>query len=46
MAIDRSDVVLRGMDVANRIKQTKVERKWRDLADADEWMRWVYMSFL
>lgn len=31
--IDQSDVVLRGMDAANRIKQTKVERKWHDLAD-------------
>lgn len=33
VVIDQSDVVLRGMDVANRIKQTKVERKWHDLAD-------------
>lgn len=33
VAIDQSDVVLCGMDVANRIKPKKVERKWRDLAD-------------
>lgn len=31
--IDQSDVVLCGMDVAGRIKQTKLERKWHDLVD-------------
>ena len=31
--IDQSDVVPCGMDVADRIKQTKVERKWHDLVD-------------
>lgn len=31
--IDQCDGELCGMDVTDRIKQTKVERKWHDLDD-------------
>lgn len=32
MVIDKADVLLCGIDVADSTEQPKVDRKWRDLA--------------